>query len=72
MNRTIGSTLGPRALNVGSFKYFEPVEMLMAIKNILQILSKIEKLDDLIQHYPEFQGIPTLVHPRVADNIFFS
>jgi len=33
MNRTIGSTLGPRALNMGSFNYFELIEMLMAIKH---------------------------------------
>jgi len=42
MNKTIGSTLGPRALNMGSLNYFEPIEMLMAIKkNIFQIFSEI-------------------------------
>ncbi len=28
---TIGSTLGPWALDVGSYNYFEPIEILMAI-----------------------------------------
>ncbi len=33
MNSSIGSTLvGPRALDVGSFKYFEAIGMLIAIK----------------------------------------
>ena len=40
-------------------------------KNILQIFVQISKFDNLIQHYPKFYGIPTLVHPRVGDNIFY-
>ncbi len=71
MNSTLGSILGTRALDVGSLNYFEPIEIVIAINDILQIFSLIEKLYDLIQHYPEFQVIPTLVHPRVGDNIFF-
>jgi len=52
MNSTIGSTLEPRALDVGSLDYFEAFEIFIAIKNILQIFSQIKKLDNLIQHYP--------------------
>ena len=54
-----------------SHNYFEAIEMLESHKNILQIFSQFEILDILIQPYPEFQGIPTLVHPRVEDNKFF-
>ncbi len=54
MNSTIGSTLEPRALGVGSLNYFEAFEMFIAIKNILQIFSQIKKIDNRIQHYPEF------------------
>jgi len=32
MNSTMGSILGPRALDVGSLNYFEAFEMLIAIK----------------------------------------
>jgi len=48
MNRTKGSTLGPRAMNVGSFNYmgsfnyFEPVEMLMAIKTFYRFSVKFK------------------------------
>jgi hypothetical protein len=38
----------------------------------LQIFSQLEVLDNLIQPYPEFHGIPTLVHPRVGDNNLLS
>jgi len=41
--------------------YFEAIEMLESHKNILQIFIQFEILDNLIQPYPEFQGIPTLV-----------
>jgi len=41
-------------------------------KNVLEIFSQFEILDNLIQPYPKFQGIPTLVHPRVGDNNFLS
>ena len=73
MNSTISSTLGPKALDVVSLNYFEAIEMLESRhKNILQIFSQFEILDNLIQPYPEFQGIPTLVHPRVGDNNLLS
>ncbi len=71
MNSAISSTLGPRALDV-VFNHFEAIEMLERHKNILQIFSQFEILDNLIQPYPEFQGIPTLVHPRVGGNNLLS
>ena len=44
---------------------------LKAIKHF-QTFSQFEILDNLIQPYPEFQGISTLVHPRVGDNNLLS
>jgi len=41
MNSTISSTLGPKAFDVGSLNYLEAFELLIAIKNILQIFSQI-------------------------------
>ena len=57
---------------MGSHNYFEAIEMLESHKNILQIFSQFEILDILIQPYPEFQGFPTLVHPRVGGNNLLS
>jgi len=57
---------------VVSHTYFEAIEMLESNKNILQICSQFEILDILIQPYPEFQGIPTLVHPRMGGNNLLS
>jgi len=59
-------------LDVVSLNYFEAIEMLESHKNIWQISSQFEILDNFIQPYPEFQGIPTLVHPRVVDNNLLS
>ncbi len=72
VNSTIISTLGPWALDVVTLKYFEAIEMIESHKNILQIFNHFEILDNLIQPYPELQGIPTLVHPRVGDNNLLS
>ena len=55
-----------------SHNYFEAIEMLESHKNILQIFSQFEILAILIQLYPEFQGIPTLVHPKVGGNNLLS
>jgi hypothetical protein len=44
---------------------------LKAIKHFLTF-SQFEILDNLIHPYPEFQGISTLVHPRVGYNNVFS
>ena len=55
-----------------SHNYFEAIEMLESHKNILQIFSQFEILDILIPPYPEFQGIPTLVHPMVGGNNLLS
>ncbi len=30
------------------------------------------RLDNLIQPYPEFRSVPTLVHPKVGDNNLLS
>ena len=57
---------------VVSHNYFEANEMLESHENILQIFSHFEVLDILIQPYPEFQDIPTLVHPRVGGNNLLS
>jgi len=43
---------------VVSLNYFEAFEMLEIHENVLQISSQFEILDNLIQPYPEFQGIP--------------
>jgi hypothetical protein len=53
---------------VVSLNYFEAIDLLESHKLILQIFSQFEILDILIQPYSEFQGIPTLVHPRVGGN----
>jgi hypothetical protein len=42
MNSTIGSTQGPRALDVGSLNYFEAFEMFIAIKIFYKFLVKCE------------------------------
>ena len=69
MNSAIGSTLGPwmwdHSIILKLLKFYRH-------KNILQVFSQISKFDNLIQHYPKFYGIPTLVNPRVGDNIFLS
>jgi len=57
---------------VVSLNYFEAIEMLESHKNILQIFSQFEILDILIQPYPKFQGIPTLVQPRLGGNNLLS
>ena len=62
MNSSIWSTLGPRALDVGSLNHFEAIEMLIAIQKLTNFNSNL-KIRQLIQHYPELQVIPTLVHP---------
>ena len=55
-----------------SLNYFEAIDLLESHKHILQIFSQFEILDNLIQPYPEFQGIPTLVNPRMGDNNLIS
>jgi len=50
---------------VVSLNYFKAIKRLESDNFFLQILSQFEILDNLIQPYPEFQGIPTLMHPRV-------
>ena len=55
-----------------SLNYSEATDLLESHKHILQIFSQFEILDILIQLYPEFQGIPTLVHPRVRGNNLLS
>jgi hypothetical protein len=57
---------------VVSLNYFKAIKRLESDKFFLQILSQFEILDNLIQPYPEFQGIPTLMHPRVGDNNLLS
>jgi len=42
MNSTIGSTLGPRAMDVGSLNYFEAFEMLIAIKTFSNFQSNLK------------------------------
>ena len=67
MNSRISSTLGP-------WMWYHSIilKLLKCHKNMLQIFSQFEILDILIQPYPEFQGIPTLVHPRVGGNNLLS
>ena len=65
MKSTRSSTLGP-------WMWYKSIILKLlrcskAIKHF-QTFSQFEILDNLIQHYPEFQGISTLVHPRVEDN----
>ena len=55
-----------------SLNYFEAIDLLESHKHILKIFSQFEIFDILIQPYPEFQGIPTLVHPRVRGNNLLS
>ena len=55
-----------------SLNYFEAIDLLESHKHILQIFSQFEILDILIQPYPEFLGIPTVVHPRVGGNNLLS
>jgi len=42
MNSTIGSTLRPRALDVGSLNYFEAFEMFIDIKTFLKFSVKFK------------------------------
>jgi len=42
INSTIGSTLGPRALDVGSLNYFEAFEMFIAIKTFYKFSVKFK------------------------------
>ncbi len=42
MNSTIGSTLEPMALDVGSLNYFEAFEMFIAIKTFYKFSVKLK------------------------------
>ena len=42
MNSTIGFTLGPRALDVGSLNYFEAFDMFTAIKTFYKFSVKFK------------------------------
>jgi hypothetical protein len=44
MNSTIASTLGPRALDVGSLNYFEAFEIFLDIKTFYKFLVKFKNL----------------------------
>ena len=68
MDSSRSSTLGPWIWYNSII--LKLLKCLKAIKH-LQTFSKFEILDNFIQPHPEFQGIPTLVHPRVGDNNFF-
>jgi len=44
MNSKIGSTLGPRALDVGSLNYFEAFEIFIDIKTFYKFSVKFKNL----------------------------
>jgi len=60
------------ALDVRSLNYFEAFEMLIPMKTFYKFSVKLKKIDILIQHYPEFQGIPTQMNPRMEDKFLLS